>query len=164
MEECHHVKVGVAVFVRTNLDNKFILMKRNVEHGKGTWGLPGGHLEVGESIQQCAIREVKEELGVKLEYIKVEEIYTEDFFMESKRQYITFYVSGIITETPKNIEIQKCKKIGWYDFLNLPRPLFLPVQNYLYKYTEKIRCYSAPPQLIENPEDQPCSDYEDKDN
>lgn len=78
--ECHHVKVGVAVFVRNKHSDKFILMKRNVEHGKGTWGLPGGHLEVGESIKQCAVREVKEELGVKLEYPQIEEIFTEDFF------------------------------------------------------------------------------------
>lgn len=117
-------------------------MKRSVEHGKGNWGLPGGHLEVGESIKQCAVREVKEELGVKLEYPQIEEIFTEDLFIESKKQYITFYVSGIITKTPINNEPEKCEKFGWFDFLNLPNPLFLPVQNYLYKYIEKIKPYS----------------------
>lgn len=119
-------------------------MKRNVDHGKGTWGLPGGHLENGESIKQCAVREVKEELGVKLEYVKIEEIFTEDFFMESKKQYITFYVSGIIDNSsiPVNNEPEKCDEFGWFDFLNLPNPLFLPVQNYLYKYIKKIEPYS----------------------
>lgn len=140
--EHHDAKVGVAVFVRDFSGNPddFILMKRQVDHGRGTWGLPGGHLEFGENIEECAIREVKEELGVDLKNVKVLDIFTEDFFIESKKHYITFYVSGVVqsTQTPVNAEYDKCSEISWFNFLNLPTPLFLPVKNYLRKYIKKI--------------------------
>ena len=33
----------------------------------GAWVLPGGHIEVGESLEECAIREIKEETGIEIE-------------------------------------------------------------------------------------------------
>ena len=48
------------------LGDKILAMRRN-----GRWDLPKGHLEEGESIEQCAAREVAEECGLELEKIKV---------------------------------------------------------------------------------------------
>ena len=33
----------------------------------GAWVLPGGHIEVGESLEECAVREIKEETGINIE-------------------------------------------------------------------------------------------------
>jgi 8-oxo-dGTP diphosphatase len=46
--------IGVAVIVIK--DDKILLGKRKNSHGAGTWALPGGHLEFGESIKDCARR------------------------------------------------------------------------------------------------------------
>lgn len=48
------------------MDGHILAMRRN-----GRWDLPKGHLEEGESIEQCAAREVAEECGLKLERISV---------------------------------------------------------------------------------------------
>ncbi len=53
------VKVGIGVIVYQ--DNNVLLGKRKNSHGHGQWALPGGHLEFGETPEQCTIREVKQE-------------------------------------------------------------------------------------------------------
>jgi len=45
-------------------DGKVLLIKRAYDPYKGLWTLPGGRLEPGESIEQCAAREIAEEVGI----------------------------------------------------------------------------------------------------
>lgn len=43
---------------------KLLLVKRNIEPKKGYWCLPGGFIELGETPEQSALRELKEETGL----------------------------------------------------------------------------------------------------
>jgi len=57
--------IGVgAVIIK---DGKILLEKRKNEPGKGKWSIPGGLVELGETIEQTVIREVKEETGLEVE-------------------------------------------------------------------------------------------------
>lgn len=47
-----------------NARNEILLVKRNTEPGKGGWSLAGGFLEMGETPESGAIRELKEETGL----------------------------------------------------------------------------------------------------
>lgn len=47
-------------------DTRVLLIKRAYAPYQGLWTLPGGRLEPGESIEQCAIREVQEELALTI--------------------------------------------------------------------------------------------------
>jgi 8-oxo-dGTP diphosphatase len=60
-------KLVVVVVIRYM--DKLLLSKRNIEPGKGLWNFCGGFVELGETVQEAAIREVKEEanLDVQLE-------------------------------------------------------------------------------------------------
>ena len=59
------LKVGTAV-VLMDADKKILLGKRKGILGDGDWGLPGGHVKLGESLYECAKREVHEEVGVDI--------------------------------------------------------------------------------------------------
>jgi 8-oxo-dGTP diphosphatase len=67
-------KVGAGVGVMIFSDGKILLGKRHSDpqkadselHGEGTWTMPGGKLDFGESFEQGACREVFEETGIKL--------------------------------------------------------------------------------------------------
>ena len=122
--------VGVAVIVIK--DGKVLLGKRKNAHGAGTWQFPGGHLEFGESIEQCARREVMEETRLKLRRIRMGP-YTNDVFEAEGTHYITLYVlanydSGDLTLN----EPHKCERWEWVAW---PPPadkvLFLPIRNLL---------------------------------
>ena len=51
-------------------ENKILLIKRNTIPFKGYWGLPGGRMDPGETIEQTVVREVKEETGLDVEIVR----------------------------------------------------------------------------------------------
>lgn len=59
-------RVGVAAAV-FNEAGEVLLVKRGRPPGAGTWGIPGGRLELGERLAEGARREVREECGVEIE-------------------------------------------------------------------------------------------------
>lgn len=60
-----HPIVGVAAVVLR--DGRVLLVQRGREPARGLWGLPGGMLELGESLAEGVRREVLEECGVEIE-------------------------------------------------------------------------------------------------
>lgn len=122
-------KVGVGVFVIK--DGAFLMGQRLNAHGAGTWSLPGGHLEYGESFEQTAAREVYEESGLKVKNIRFGAV-TNDYFDKEQKHYVTVWMlcdwhssEPILKEPDKMIEL------AWRDFSMLPKPLFLPWHNLL---------------------------------
>lgn len=45
-------------------DGSIVLIKRGKEPFRGSWALPGGIVEIGETVEQSAAREAKEETGI----------------------------------------------------------------------------------------------------
>lgn len=105
--------------------------KRKGSHGEGTWSIPGGHLEFGEQIEDCARREVMEETGLEITEVKIIGV-TNDIFKEEDKHYITIWVtSQWKSGEPEIKEPDKLSELGWYDFFTLPENLFLPWKNLL---------------------------------
>lgn len=123
------VRVGVGAIVERG--GKVLLLKRRNAHGHGSWGFPGGHLEFGETPEAAARREVREETGLRVDGMKPAG-FTNDFFRNEGKHYITLYLlckkaNGI----PQVMEPEKCERLGWFGWNKLPKPLFLPVSNFV---------------------------------
>ncbi len=59
-----------AVAVLVKLENRYIILRRGKEPGKGLLDLPGGFVDPGESAEDCCRREIREELGIPVENIR----------------------------------------------------------------------------------------------
>ena len=130
MAEEKIVRIGVGCWL-FNKSGQVLLGKRLSKHGTGTWAPPGGHLEFGETPDQCAARELFEETGIKIKPNKFQTIdITNDIF--PNKHYLTVHcrVDNVIA-TPKIMEPNKCETWQWFDLNNLPSPLFLPALNLL---------------------------------
>lgn len=117
--------VGIGVFVWK--DGKFLMGKRVGKHGTGTWSVPGGYLEYGESFEECAGRETLEETGVHIKDIRFMTATNNVFHNEQKHSITIFMSSNWQSGKPITVEPDKIVDIGWFTFDTLPDNLFLPI-------------------------------------
>ena len=122
-------KVGVAVIITK--DDKVLLMKRKGVHGTGTWTTPGGHLDFGETPEQCGAREAKEEVGLDVGDLRFR-AFTNDIFESGGQHYISIWMDGKSASGEPTIAAEEeVAEIGWFAWDALPSPLFLPLENLL---------------------------------
>ncbi|MEQ1499786.1 MAG: NUDIX hydrolase [Parcubacteria group bacterium] len=121
--------VGVGVIIRR--ENRVLLGKRKNSHGDGTWSFPGGKLDLWETPEECAVREVEEETGLKIKNI-TKSIYTNDLFREEGKHFITLFFIGDYDGGEAELrEPDKCESWEWFEWDKLPEPLFYPLKNYI---------------------------------
>ncbi|MGM5487995.1 MAG: nucleotide triphosphate diphosphatase NUDT15 [Nanobdellota archaeon] len=124
-------KIGVGVIVIK--DGKVLMGKRKNAHGDGSWSFPGGHLEFNETVEECAMREVSEETGISLKNMR-KGPFTNDIFEKERKHYVTLYVvSDFAAGQVTVMEPDKFETWDWFEWNNLPQPLFIPIQNLLQK-------------------------------
>lgn len=107
-------RTGIAVFI-LNSKNKFIFGKRKGSHGQGTWALPGGHLELHESFEECARREVLEETGLELGEVQFMTA-TNSPRIDGSKHYITIFMVASLANPeaqPQILEPNKCEGWNW---------------------------------------------------
>lgn len=118
-------RVGVGVIVLR--DGLVLLGERRGSHGAGTWALPGGHLELGETPEQCAVREVLEETGLAIDALQ-RGPYTSDVIAPQGLHYVTLFVIACAARgEPQRREPHKCAGWAWCRWPALPQPLFQPL-------------------------------------
>ncbi len=61
----------------------------------GTYALPGGHLDFGESFEQCAAREVKEETGLNVQDVRFLTA-TNTVFGDAGKHYVTIFLTAMV--------------------------------------------------------------------
>ncbi len=125
----HTVGVGVACFVFKN--GKFLLLQRHGSHGEGTWAVPGGHLEFGETFEETARREVKEETGLGIINVRFGAVTNDRFTKEDKHYLTVWMLSDWLDGKEVIAEPDKCLRQGWFTFGTLPEPLFVSFTNLL---------------------------------
>ena len=107
-------------------ENNEILLEERVDDNK--WGLPGGCMELGETIEETAYREVLEETGLKVENLKLFNIYS------GKKEHHIYpngdevYFVNIVFETNKfsgelHIADNESKSLKFFGIDKIPKQI-----------------------------------------
>jgi len=127
-------KVGIGIMVKK--ENKVLLGLRKSSHASNCWCFPGGKQHFGETMEECAIRELKEETGLSIEKLKLISVADEMRYIKSDNKH--FLNIGFLTNfcggTPKVMEPDKCIEWRWFDLDNLPKNLLEGTELILNNY------------------------------
>mmetsp|Transcript_16033 Transcript_16033/g.19058 ORF Transcript_16033/g.19058 Transcript_16033/m.19058 type:complete len:207 (+) Transcript_16033:118-738(+) len=118
-KKAERVPVGVGVVAYDQETKKILLGLRKGSHGSGTWALPGGWLEKGESIAGCAIREMAEETGLKATSFDTHLTLDCPPCLNAELNSVSiFYFIALksgVDHTPQLMEPDKCAEWKWID-------------------------------------------------
>jgi ADP-ribose pyrophosphatase YjhB (NUDIX family) len=120
---CRHCGYGayynpkpVAGVIPIAEDGRIVLLRRGFEPGKGKWTFPGGFVDLGESVEEAACREMREELEIGVELRRLVGVYS-----RPDDRVILIVFKGTITEqphtTPEAVEVEAFTQdsIPWHE-------------------------------------------------
>ena len=130
IDENKRPKVGVGIVVFS--EGKILFGKRKNAHGAGCWSTAGGHLEFGETIEECAKRELLEETGLEATSLILGP-WTNNV-IDGNKHYVTIFVfvDQFVGEVSLK-EPDKCEGWHWFHWSEIPAPLFPTVAQLFQK-------------------------------
>lgn len=116
------IKLGVGTLI-LNSEKKILLGYRTVKPAENTWSPTGGHLEFGETFEECAIREVKEETNLDIESPTF--ITTTNHILSPQYQFVLIHMQAYYSGAQQiiNKEPHKAREWQWFSYTNLPENL-----------------------------------------
>jgi mutator protein MutT len=114
-------QIPVAVFGILQRNDQVLLGRRfQTGHEDGNYGLPSGHIDGDESLSQALIRELKEEIGVKVNANDLEFRLLSHRNGSDKEYIDVFFRVKNWNGEPRIMEPDKCDDLSWFDISHLP--------------------------------------------
>lgn len=120
-------KVGIGVMIFK--EGKVLMGRRKGPRGAGFYAWPGGHLEFGESMVDCAVREAKEEADIEIANVRFLRLMNLQY--EGRHYADIALLADWKSGEPKLMEPDRCEGWEWYHPGRLPEPLWLTIPSYL---------------------------------
>lgn len=125
--------VGLLVF---NNENK-VLMQLRTDYNQ--WGFPGGSMELGESFEEVASRELKEETNLEIDDLKLIKVLSgKDTYREYPNGDKLYDITAIFVIKKYHGELKinddESKKLDWFDINDLPENMTSYTKNYIQKF------------------------------
>jgi mutator protein MutT len=123
----------LASYLVLRRDGKVLLARRsNTGYWDGSYSLPAGHVEPGESFTQALVREVGEEIGIQVssEQARVAHVLHRKSEDGDERVDMFYAVEKWEGEI-KNLEPKKCDDLSWFLMTELPENTIPYIQQVL---------------------------------
>jgi len=139
-----HPIVGVGAIIIQN--GKILIVRRGSEPGKGKWSVPGGLVELGETVEQTVVREVKEECGLDVEVDRLIDVVDSMTFDGNGKLKYHFVILDFFVKL-KGGELKPgddAKEALWVPVEEVEKyDLTKTFRDFLKRNMEKIRRYSS---------------------
>ena len=128
------MRLSVSAVVRPASDSREILLMKRSDNGH--WGLPGGYVEVGESVVEATKREVREETGYEVEVGRLVGVYSDpaiqviQYSSEQRVQAVNLCFEAVAADGVPGVPTtpEETLEIGFFDEGALPGP-FVPIHE-----------------------------------
>ncbi len=114
---------GDCIVITKEVDAKVLLIQRADEPYKGCWAFPGGFLNMDETTEQCAIRELEEETGLKVNDVHQIGAYSK-VDRDPRGRTITVAYLAIIDNPISVLGQDDAAKAEWWPLSALPQLAF----------------------------------------
>ena len=126
MEYCYkYPRVATTVDIALIFNKEILLIKRGNESFKNKWALPGGFMDMDETLLQAAHRELKEETGVEIK--KLQQFRTYDAINRDPRHRTISTVFFHMSNDKSTLTLKAgddASEALWWDINNLPELAF----------------------------------------
>jgi 8-oxo-dGTP diphosphatase len=130
---CNVPRVGVGVLL-VDAQDRVLLTLRKRSPEAGCWSIVGGKVDFLENLEQCAVREAREEAGVDVELIRL--LCVTDHVLPNEGQHwvAPAYLGRIVNGEPRNCEPDKTQEVNWFALGSVPENLTMTAQNAIAAY------------------------------
>lgn len=92
-----------------------LLIERGIEPFKGLWALPGGFMNMDETVEQCALRELKEETGVENIYMEQFHVFS-DVLRDPRERVVTVAFLALVRKSDfRLIAGDDAARASWFE-------------------------------------------------
>ena len=128
-----HPKVGVGVLI-VDTQNQVLLTLRKRAPEAGHWSIVGGKLDYLETLEACAIREAREEVGIEIELDSLLCVTDHLLPQEDQHWVSPAYLAHVLRGGAKNCEPHKAYDVRWFSLDQLPPNLTITARNAVAAY------------------------------
>ena len=111
------------VVITSEEEPRVLLIERGEEPFKGCWAIPGGFLNMDETTEQCAIRELEEETGLKVTDLQQIGAYSK-VDRDPRGRTISVAYLAVIDKPAEVRGLDDAAKAEWFDLSALPELAF----------------------------------------
>jgi 8-oxo-dGTP diphosphatase len=130
-------RVGVGVLLLDPPDRVLLTLRKRAPEA-GCWSIVGGKLDFLENLEQCAVREAREEAGVDIELIRL--LCVTDHLLPDENQHwvAPAYLGRIVKGEARNCEPDKTHELKWFALGSVPNNLTMTAHNAIVAYLNSL--------------------------
>jgi len=121
-------RVGVGVLLVDVRDRVLLTLRRRPPEA-GCWSIVGGKVDFMENLEQCAVREAREEAGVEVKLIRLLCVTDHVLPEEGQHWVAPAYLGRVVSGEVRNCEPDKTQEVKWFRLGSLPENLTMTARR-----------------------------------